>query len=84
MSRYTPKRLGHRTAERQRILNSLFYLVHTGCAKRLLTKKFEPWETVYVCFRQWNLYLDENSCFAIGWGAVIKSDHALTGLFNGS
>jgi putative transposase len=37
------------------ILNSIFYIVRSGCAWRLLPHEFPPWQTVYHYFRQWRL-----------------------------
>ncbi len=37
------------------ILNSIFYIVRSGCAWRLLPHDLPPWKTVYHYFRQWRL-----------------------------
>jgi putative transposase len=37
------------------ILNSIFYIVRSGCAWRLLPHEFPPWQTVYHYFRLWRL-----------------------------
>lgn len=37
------------------ILNAIFYLVRSGCAWRLLPRKFPPWKTVFHYFRKWRL-----------------------------
>ncbi|MCS7303499.1 MAG: transposase [Thermoguttaceae bacterium] len=31
----------------QAVLNGIFYILRTGCAWRMLTKDYPPWETVY-------------------------------------
>jgi putative transposase len=33
------------------ILNSIFYLLRSGCAWRILPHEFPPWKTVYYYFR---------------------------------
>jgi len=35
------------------ILNSIFYILQSGCAWRLLPKEMPPWKTVYHYFRLW-------------------------------
>src|SRR5579862_1586552 len=37
------------------ILNSIFYIVRSGGAWRLLPHEFPPWQTVYHYFRLWRL-----------------------------
>ena len=37
------------------ILNSIFYVVRSGCAWRLLPHDFPPWKTVYHYFRLWRV-----------------------------
>ena len=37
------------------ILNSIFYLLRSGCAWRMLPHEFPPWKTVYHYFRLWRL-----------------------------
>ncbi|MBW2636500.1 MAG: IS5 family transposase [Deltaproteobacteria bacterium] len=37
------------------ILNSIFYLLRSGCAWRMLSHEFPPWKTVYHYFRLWRL-----------------------------
>ena len=43
----------HRTVNLREILNAIFYLLHSGCAWRLLPHDFPPWSTVYHYYRQW-------------------------------
>ena len=33
----------------------MLYVVKTGCQWRFLPKDFPPWQTVYGCFRRWQL-----------------------------
>ena len=44
-----------RLHSRRTILNSIFYIVRSGCAWRLLPHEFPPWQTVYHYFRRWRL-----------------------------
>src|SRR3712207_2361329 len=37
------------------ILDAVFYVVHGGCAWRLLPHDFPPWRTVYHYFRLWRI-----------------------------
>jgi putative transposase len=37
------------------ILDAISYLVRSGCAWRLLSHEFPPWQTVYHSFRAWRL-----------------------------
>jgi putative transposase len=37
------------------ILNAIFYVVRTGCQRRLLPHDFPPWSTVHHYFRLWPL-----------------------------
>ena len=37
------------------ILNSIFYIVRSGCAWRLLPRDFPPWKTIHHYFRTWRL-----------------------------
>ncbi|MFD3565986.1 IS5 family transposase [Streptomyces sp. NPDC058667] len=39
---------------RRRIVDAIFYLVRTGCARRQLPKDFPPWPTVYWYFTWWH------------------------------
>ncbi len=45
-----PRKWPHRT-----ILDGIFYILHGGCAWRMLPCDFPPWQTVYHYFRQWRL-----------------------------
>jgi putative transposase len=35
------------------IPNGIFYLVHSGCAWRMLPKEYPPWLTVHDYYRRW-------------------------------
>src|SRR4028119_1712831 len=35
------------------ILNSIFYLVRSGCAWRMLPEEYSPWPTVHDYYRRW-------------------------------
>jgi putative transposase len=37
------------------ILNTIFYIVRSGCAWRLLPHEFPPWKTVHHYFRIWRI-----------------------------
>jgi putative transposase len=37
----------------RRILNSIFYVLQSGCAWRMLPRDLPPWQTVYHYFRLW-------------------------------
>ena len=37
------------------ILDGIFYILRGGCARRMLSRDFPPWQTVYHYFRQWRL-----------------------------
>jgi putative transposase len=37
------------------ILNSIFYIVRSGCAWRLLPHDLPPWKTVYHYYRLWRI-----------------------------
>ena len=37
----------------RKILNSIFYILQSGCAWRMLPKEMAPWKTVYHYFRLW-------------------------------
>jgi putative transposase len=43
-----------RDTEVREVVNSIFYVVRTGCAWRLLAHDLLPWQTVYGYFRDWN------------------------------
>ena len=50
------KRGRPRTHSTREILNSIFYVLKSGCAWRLLPRDFPPWETVvYWWFRRWRI-----------------------------
>ncbi len=42
-----------RTTCPRAVVDSILYVVRSGCAWRYLPKHFPPWQTVYVYFRQW-------------------------------
>ena len=52
---YFPNRFSNKGRKRvhpyREILNSIFYLLRSGCAWRLLPHDFPPWKTVYHYFR---------------------------------
>src|SRR5438067_4583862 len=37
------------------ILNAIFYVVRSGCARRLLPHEFPAWQTAYHYFRLWRM-----------------------------
>jgi putative transposase len=37
----------------RQILNTVFYVLRSGCPWRLLPREYPPWKTVYHYFRQW-------------------------------
>ena len=37
------------------LVNTLFYVLRTGCAWRYLPREYPPWQTAYTTFRQWRL-----------------------------
>jgi putative transposase len=39
----------------RRVVDALFYLLRSGCAWRMLPRKYPPWQTVYHHFRRWCL-----------------------------
>jgi putative transposase len=39
----------------RKILDSIFYLVRSGCAWRLLPNDLPPWKTVYHYYRRWRI-----------------------------
>jgi putative transposase len=49
------KRGRPRTHSSREILNSIFYILKSGCPWRLLPQDFPPWETVYWWFRRWRI-----------------------------
>lgn len=44
-----------RTADMREILNSIFYVLRSGCAWRLLPHDLPKWKTVYDYFRTWRI-----------------------------
>jgi transposase len=42
-----------REVDLKRVLESMLYILVTGCAWRLLTHDYPPYSTVYYYFRQW-------------------------------
>ena len=42
-----------RTTNIRAVLNAIFYLLRTGCDRRLLSREFPGWSTVYHYFRAW-------------------------------
>ena len=42
-----------RTTDIREVLNSIFYLLRSGCAWRMLPHDLPPWQTVYDFFRKW-------------------------------
>ena len=42
-----------RTTDMREVLNSIFYILRSGCAWRMLPHDLPPWQTVYYYFRQW-------------------------------
>ena len=52
----TPKGLGRpRIHDLREILNAVFYLLKSGCQRRLLPHDFRRWPTVYHYFRTWRI-----------------------------
>jgi putative transposase len=49
------KRGRPRTHTTREILNAIFYVLKSGCPRRLLPRDFPPWETVYWWFRRWRI-----------------------------
>lgn len=43
----------HYTLSKREIVNSIFYVLRSGCAWRLLPHDFPNWHTVYNHFRDW-------------------------------
>ena len=50
--------------ERRRILNAIFYVMHTGCQWRSLPHDLPDWSTVYSCFHRWS------------WNGTLDTIHA--------
>jgi putative transposase len=42
-----------RTTNLRAVLNAIFYLLRTGCQRRLLPREFPPYGTVYHYFQAW-------------------------------
>lgn len=42
-----------RTVSLRAVINALLYVLHSGCAWRMLPHDFPPWGTVYTYFRNW-------------------------------
>ena len=47
------KRMGRPPTPPRLLMNSILYLVKSGCPWRLLPKCFPPWKTIYDRFRKW-------------------------------
>ena len=53
---YLPKgglKGGHPWAEHRRILNGLFWKLHTGAQWRDIPERYGPWKTVHDRYRRW-------------------------------
>jgi len=51
-----PNRRGRpRLHSPRELLNTVFYVLKSGCPWRLLPRDFPPWETVYHWFRRWRI-----------------------------
>lgn len=51
-----PKRRGRpRVHSPCEILNAVFYVLKTGCQRRMLPREFPPWKTVFHYFRRWRI-----------------------------
>lgn len=46
-------RTGRPASDRRRILNGIFWILHTGAPWRDLPERFGPWQTVYHHFSVW-------------------------------
>ena len=44
---------GHPWAEHRRILNGLFWKLHTGSQWRDIPERYGPWSTIYDRYRRW-------------------------------
>jgi transposase len=44
---------GHPWAEHRRILNGLFWKLHTGAQWRDIPERYGPWKTIYERYRRW-------------------------------
>ena len=53
---YGPKGRGRPKIHGSRaILNTVFYVLKSGCPWRLLPREYPPWKTVYDWFRKWRI-----------------------------
>jgi putative transposase len=52
MKRTNPRGRKGKYSKRE-MLNSIFYLLRSGCSWRLLPHDFPPWKSVYAQFRTW-------------------------------
>jgi putative transposase len=51
-----PKKRGRpRLHSPREALNAVFYVLKTGCQRRMLPREFPPWKTVFHYFRTWRL-----------------------------
>jgi len=50
-----PRRGRPRTHPLRRVLDAIFYVLHTGCQWRYLPIDFPPWQTVFYHFRQFRI-----------------------------
>lgn len=39
----------------RKILDAIFYVLRSGCARRLLPHEFPPWKTIHHYFRVWHI-----------------------------
>jgi len=44
---------GHPWADHRRILNGLFWKLHTGAQWRDIPTRYGPWSTIYDRYRRW-------------------------------
>src|ERR671921_1930448 len=52
----TPETSGRpRVHTLREIVDAIFYVVHSGCAWRLLPHDFPPWKTIHRYFRRWRI-----------------------------
>src|SRR5919112_5185595 len=52
----TPEASGRpRVHTLREIVDAIFYVVHSGCAWRLLPHDFPPWKTIHRYFRRWRI-----------------------------
>lgn len=50
---HTGPKGGHPWAEHRRILNGLFWKLHTGSQWRDIPERYGPWSTIYDRYRRW-------------------------------